>query len=420
MPIQSFGLGLTHKPDTLIELSSRSKGVYTYVRDWMMLRESLAGCLGALQTTSHKDLRLKLNVPEGSPARFAKFSGALHTTRRGTGREAEVSLGDLRFGEKRDVLIQLVIQPDGSAQDTVAQDPWEKLVSGLEALGGEADEQRVASVEEVPLLQADLTYEDLLRDGQTTHAPQPSLFAITMLPQNPEAKNSSIISSASSNSPIPPNPSIIQRRMELLTSDMLTRAMTLVSRGQHDRAQPLLTETRNVLKGLGKGSLPPLPPNASWKPTPTPTPAPTGSSSGSPNGNSNHLTTAQSPSTSPVNDPDSNSNSNSHSFNGCYSYTAAAAATIPPASAVDAHIMASLDADLVTAMEWILHPAIFVRDSRKAVLQAIGVISSQRAYTFRTPSEANCAQRVLGIRQLTERSKEWREFGNPNDALTEE
>jgi hypothetical protein len=33
-------------------------------------------------------------------------------------------------------------------------------------------------------------------------------------------------------------------------------------------------------------------------------------------------------------------------------------------------------------------------------LQSIGVISSQRAYTFRTPSEAHWAQRVSGVRRL--------------------
>ncbi|KAI7052081.1 hypothetical protein KC352_g45602, partial [Hortaea werneckii] len=35
--IHSFGLGLTHKPDTMVELSTRTKASYTYVRDWMML-----------------------------------------------------------------------------------------------------------------------------------------------------------------------------------------------------------------------------------------------------------------------------------------------------------------------------------------------------------------------------------------------
>lgn len=99
--IHSFGLGLTHKPDTMIDLSTRTKASYTYVKDWMMLRECVAGCLGAMQTTSHQNAKLKLRLPEGSPAKFAKISGALQTTKRTTGRDAEAALGDLRFGDKR-------------------------------------------------------------------------------------------------------------------------------------------------------------------------------------------------------------------------------------------------------------------------------------------------------------------------------
>jgi hypothetical protein len=388
--IHSFGLGLTHKPDTMIEMSTRTKGSYAYVKDWMMLRECVAGCLGALQTTSHQNVKLKLRLPEGSPAKFVKISGALHTTRRATGRDAEAALGDLRFGEKRDVLVQLVIQPDNSAQENMPQDPWESLVSGLEALGGGADgdEQRVLSVEEVPLIQADLTYGDLLREGHLTHSPRPSLLAITMLPPNPRSKGSG----RSISPAIPPHPSIVQRRMELLTSDMLTRALTLVSRGQHDRAQHLLTETRGILKGLGKGSLPPLPPGA---PKPT-SPSESGSRGDTPR------------STSP----------RSNSFGEGQSSGGSDAATVTPVAAVDPYAMTALDADLESALEWINHPAVFGRDSRKAVLQSIGVISSQRAFTFRSPSESHWAQRVSGVKRLTDSSREWREIGD--DSLTEE
>ncbi|PKY02485.1 hypothetical protein P168DRAFT_291625 [Aspergillus campestris IBT 28561] len=384
--IHSFGLGLTHKPDTMIELSTRTKGSYSYVKDWMMLRECVAGCLGAMQTTSHQNVKLKLRLPEGSPAKFVKISGALHTTKRATGRDAEAALGDLRFGDKRDVLVQLVIAPDHSTQESMPQDPWESLVSGLEALGGgsDGDEQRVLSVEEVPLIQADLTYGDLLRDGHLMHSPRPSLLAITMLPPNPRAKGG-----RPSTPPIPPHPSIVQRRMELLTSDMLTRALTLVSRGQHDRAQHLLIETRGILKGLGKGSLPPLPPGAVRPPH--------GSDSGSRGGTPT--------STSPT-FADSHSSGNSE------------AATVTGVAAVDGQTMTALDGDLESALEWINHPAVFGRDSRKAVLQAIGVISSQRAFTYRSSSEAHWAQRVAGVRRLTERSRDWRETGD--DALTEE
>ncbi|KAJ5653172.1 hypothetical protein N7490_000175 [Penicillium lividum] len=387
--IHSFGLGLTHKPDTMIELSTRTKGSYLYVKDWMMLRECVAGCLGALQTTSHQNVKLKLRLPEGSPAKFVKISGALHTTKRATGKDAEAALGDLRFGDKRDVLVQLVISPDNATPENMPQDPWESLVSGLEALGGglDGDEQRVLSVEEVPLIQADLTYGDLLRDGHLTHSPRPSLLAITMLPPNPRAKNQRPMTP-----PIPPHPSIVQRRMELLTSDMLTRALTLVSRGQHDRGEHLLNETRSILKGLGKGGLPPLPPVASRSGT---------SDSGS---RGDHTPSSSSPKSS--------------TFGESHASSASETATITPTSSVDTRTMTALNADLDAALEWINHPAVFGRDSRKAVLQSIGVISSQRAYTYRTASEAHWAQRIAGVRRLTDRSKDWREMGD--DALTEE
>lgn len=71
----------------------------------MMLRECVAGCIGSLQTLSHQNAKLKLKLPEGSPARFVKISGALHVSKRATGREAEASLGDLRFGDKKGDLL---------------------------------------------------------------------------------------------------------------------------------------------------------------------------------------------------------------------------------------------------------------------------------------------------------------------------
>jgi hypothetical protein len=99
---------MTHKPDTMIELSTRTKASYTYVKDWMMLRECLAGCLGALQTMSHQNVKLKLRLPEGSPAKFVKISGALQITKRATGRDAEAALGDMRFGDKRGMSHDLI------------------------------------------------------------------------------------------------------------------------------------------------------------------------------------------------------------------------------------------------------------------------------------------------------------------------
>ncbi|KAK4114256.1 hypothetical protein N656DRAFT_705821 [Canariomyces notabilis] len=409
--IHSFGLGMTHKPDTMIELSTRTKASYTYVKDWMMLRECLAGCLGAMQTLSHQNVKLKLKLPEGSPAKFHKISGALQITKRATGRDAEASLGDLRFGDKRDILVQLVIMPDNASQEQLPQDAWDNIVSGLEALGGpvDQDEQRTASVEEVPLIQAELIWGDILRDG-TSQYTRPSLLAITMLPAVSNSKKP-----WGNAPPIPPHPHIVQRRMELLTSDMLTRALTLVSRGQHDRAHTLLNETRSILKGLGKGGLPPVPPPTSGKSQPsTPHPATDGSPlmAGTPD-------RKNSPSPTGANPPPSagfsaqllpRSRSNDGLGLGGMSTTAG----------IDANTVAALDAELESSLEWINHPAVFGRDSRKAVLQAIGVISSQRAFTFRTPIEALWAGRVSGVKRLTDKSREWREEGGGEGGITEE
>jgi Mg-chelatase subunit ChlD len=406
--IHSFGLGMTHKPDTMIELSTRTKASYTYVKDWMMLRECLAGCLGSMQTLSHQNVKLKLKLPEGSPAKFHKISGALQITKRATGRDAEASLGDLRFGDKRDVLVQLVILPDNTSQEQLPQDPWDNIVSGLEALGGpmDNDNDRTLSVEEVPLIQADLSWGDILREGTVTHMPRPSLLAITMLPMTGGSKKP-----WQNSPPIPPHPSIVQRRMELLTSDMLTRALTLVSRGQHDRAHTLLNETRSILKGLGKGGLPPVPPPTKSLPSAPSTPH---------TANDASLGQAATPDGKRSPSPPASAISGASGFQSGQLGRSRSNDGLGLGVGIDANTVAALDAELESSLEWINHPAVFSRDSRKAVLQAIGVISSQRAFTYRTPIEGLWAGRVTGVKNLTEKSREWREDGGGEGGITEE
>lgn len=394
----------------MIELSTRTKASYTYVKDWMMLRECLAGCLGSMQTLSHQNVKLKLKLPEGSPAKFHKISGALQITKRATGRDAEASIGDLRFGDKRDILVQLVILPDTSSQEQLPPDPWDNIVSGLEALGGpmDSDTERTLSVEEVPLIQADLTWGDILRDGTTAPMPRPSLLAITMLPPTHSQK-----SRWQNAPPIPPHPSVVQRRMELLTSDMLTRALTLVSRGQHDRAHTLLNETRSILKGLGKGGLPPVPPPSKSLPS-TPHPGLDGSpASGTPD---------RKRSPSPTSATSSSGNGMPATQLGPPPQLgrSRSADGLALGVGIDATTVSALDAELESSLEWINHPAVFGRDSRKAVLQAIGVISSQRAFTNRSPIESLWAGRISGIKRLAERSREWREEGGGEGGITEE
>ncbi len=468
IPIHTFGLGLSHTPTPLLSLSTSTKGTYTYIRDWMTLRECLAGVLGALQSTSHLNIKLRLRLPEGSPAKFVKISGAMAVSKRATGREAEAAIGDLRWGEKRDVLVQLAITPDAAtpAADPPGGDPWDSIMSSLEALSGPLDDgtsPRPMSVEEVPLLQADLSWNDVLRENTLTHLPRPSLLTITMLPAATSREGLRKQGMGMGRElPVPPHPSVVQRRMELLTSDMLSRALTLVGRGQHERAAHLLTETRSILKGLGRGGLPlpGVPPPAAALPPLPPTPAtPSGFSMNSMNGNrrSPHLSESDKsrddspvgsirrdhianiytaplpppPGPPPLPPTPMASQFNSHfnqfnQFNGQDSLHPNGSTLAPSSLAqiggaiglggIDQQMVAALDAELEAALDWIGHPAVFARDCRKGVLQAVGVIAGQRAFTARGKAEEFWALRVGGVKRGLEGSEAWgREGGMESD-----
>ena len=87
--------------------------------------------------------------------------------------------------------------------------------------------------------------------------------------------------------------------------------------------------------------------------------------------------------------------------------------SVGPATAagIDPAVVAALDAELEGSLEWIHHPAVFGRDSRKAVLQAVGVIGSQRAWTTRSAVEAMWAMRVGGVKRGLEACRNWGDGG---------
>jgi hypothetical protein len=230
---------MSHHPDIMVKLSARTKGSYTYVKDWMKLRECLAGVLGSMRAVSHRNVSLQLELPDGSPALLHEISGASQSRTKVTNSKAEAFLGDLRFGEKRDVLVQLVILPDKSSQERLPEGLWRNIIANLYQPG---PPDRLEGG--VPIIQAHLSWSNLLHADIIGYT-QTSLLSITMLPELRPNQAPPL--------PMPPQPRIVQRRMEMLTSDMLARALSHVSRGQHARAQMLLIETQSILNRLRRG-----------------------------------------------------------------------------------------------------------------------------------------------------------------------
>ncbi|KAI5283152.1 hypothetical protein KEM54_002355, partial [Ascosphaera aggregata] len=345
--VYSFGFGMTHKPEAMIELSTRTRACYTFVKDWMMLRECVAGCLGSLQTISHHNVKVKLHLPAGSPAQFFKISGALQATKCVSGKDAEASLGDLKFGDKRDILVQLSVLNEGTENDA-----HEHFRSSPEAPGGAAkvnNNHVYRNLPEIPLLEADVTYGDVLRGGHCARVPRPSLLTVTMLPRDETSADSHDIV----NTTIPPHPAIIQRRMELLISDMLSRSLTLAGRGRVENAQTLLIQTRTILSGLDKAAF---------------------------SQRQQSLNSLLTHSAKDIDIRNSTATADSAVSAGSdgQSVTSLAQHQNDPSShfgmtvSVDSVVLRALDADLAAALEWMAHPVVFDRDSRKATRQAIG------------------------------------------------
>ncbi|KAJ3501172.1 hypothetical protein NLJ89_g9460 [Agrocybe chaxingu] len=93
---------------------------------------------------------------------------------------------------------------------------------------------------------------DRMIDENVSRLAHPVLLTITLLPLTPGgAANGGRPQSAVS------DPLIVRRRMELLASDMITRALVLVSRRNFPQAQRIMGETKRilhtVLQSISKG-----------------------------------------------------------------------------------------------------------------------------------------------------------------------
>jgi len=314
-----------------VDLSAGTGGMYTYCKEWMTLREVVGGCMGGLQSLSHQRLDLRLRVP-ASQCRVVKVSGADRADIRPAGREATIELRQMYFGQRRDILVQLIVDRDVMMTDSsaISSDPWESICRGLEAVttGDEDGTEGGGRMEEIVLLETSVLYSPVMEGRSGQRKSNPSILTLPVLPQEPSSNQAKGGRLAPAQLLTSAHPAIVQRRIELLTADMLAKALTLAARQENEAAHRLLAETRTILSGMTRGALP------------TP-PAPTK------DGNI---------------DPGS---------------------LMPTANVVNTSIMSALESDLTAAAEWISHGTLFQRDFRKQILQQEQIIRTQRSFSFR-------------------------------------
>jgi len=106
-PIHSFGYGRSHDPASLWLMSNHTNGTYTFVNDWYDLRSCLAGCIGGMMSIGSMNMKLHMKVVDGNRFRIRKASGGPSSIVASDGRNVDVDVGELRYGERKEMLIEV-------------------------------------------------------------------------------------------------------------------------------------------------------------------------------------------------------------------------------------------------------------------------------------------------------------------------
>ncbi|KAH9956291.1 Pleckstrin homology domain-containing protein [Russula dissimulans] len=253
VPIHSFGYGRSHDPASLWLISNHTSGTYTFVNDWYDLRSCLAGCIGGMMSIGSMNMKLHMKVVDGNRFRIRKVSGAPSSIVASDGRNVDIDISELRYGERKEMLVELELDNSDAVQQGNARSAQRAMNAtdrfnqslGLDALSIEdvadlTDGMMDRMIDEVPVFEVDGAFYDPAAGKHVSRLAHPVLLTVTLLPagggsspsRQPTARSDTVI---------------VRRRMELLASDMITRALVLVSRKNLPAAQKIMNETKRIM-----------------------------------------------------------------------------------------------------------------------------------------------------------------------------
>ncbi|KAI0831848.1 Pleckstrin homology domain-containing protein [Trametes gibbosa] len=277
VPIHSFGYGRSHDPASLWLMSNHTSGTYTFVKDWYDLRDCLAGCIGGMMSIALMNMKLHLKIVDGNRFRIRKISGGPLAILSSDGRDVDVEVGELRYGERKEMLVELELDNSDMLHSPLASpqahspralsatDAFNQRM-GLDALSiGDyadlAEGMMDRMIDEVPVFEVDGSFFDPNAVKNVSRLAHPVLLTVTLLPNTGSRPRTPASNSS--------DPVIVRRRMELLASDMMTRMLVLVSRRNIPQAQKLMSETRRILHTVLQNITQTLPPPNRDGSTPT-------------------------------------------------------------------------------------------------------------------------------------------------------
>jgi hypothetical protein len=234
------------------------------------LRECIAGCLGGMLAVALTHVKMHLRIMDSNRFKVRKVSGIGNTIVSSDGRHVDVEIGELRYGERKEMLVELdldntddlqklgVIPAPRANRRTMNGSDLFMQRMGMDALSLEPTDMMEGftdrMVDEIPVFQLDGSYHDPAANRSVSRLAHPVLLLVTLLPLSPVKTKTPGLQQS--------DPIIIRRRMELFSSDMITRSLVLISKKQFPQAQKIMLDTRRVLNTTLQNITQGLPPTA--------------------------------------------------------------------------------------------------------------------------------------------------------------
>ncbi|CAO1636982.1 unnamed protein product [Sympodiomycopsis kandeliae] len=270
VPIHCFGFGKSSNPSSLWLISNHTRGSYTFVREWFQLRECIAGCIGSLMSVALDQVKLHISLPGDNHFRVRKLAGLQGAIVSSSGKDVDIELGELRFGEVRELFVELELDFNGlvpfiahDAGDgrvgvrrnqnapafeagSATDDFMQRLgLNNLSLTDGSGDAMGVDSIEnlieEVAVFEVDAGFRDPALNVSLTRLSNPTVLTMEVDAHNPEV-------GPDGSHGLSADPAVTRRRIEILASDMITRSLLLVSRKNYIAALRIVNETHKIVE----------------------------------------------------------------------------------------------------------------------------------------------------------------------------
>ena len=168
-----------------------------------------------------RDMKLHLKIVDGQQFKIRKLSGGPTSILHSDGRDVDIELGELRYGERKEMLVELELdnaditaelsgQVGGNRRTLNATDQFNQRM-GLDALlNGDSPDlvegMMDRMIDEVPVFKVDGSFYDPSAGRQVTRLAHPVLLTVTLTPPNASRARSAV--------PPGSDPDIVRRRME--------------------------------------------------------------------------------------------------------------------------------------------------------------------------------------------------------------